>query len=169
MCLLNCEGAALVAGGNLHNYTAGSLVAFEDRVDHESTSPTAPRITPLCALHDLHAHKVVAQKSLRVSYQFCLSFPVFSMAVHYALAVINTDPENDRISLTVGVLHPDVTPEEFPSPHNILGYVTSGSNATKSAPLPRETLNPLMILASYYGYSLMVKDLLDQGAQPNAE
>ena len=36
MCLLNCEDAALVAGGSLHNYTAGSLVAFEDRVDHES-------------------------------------------------------------------------------------------------------------------------------------
>ena len=36
MCLLNCEGAALVAGGSLHNYTAGSLVAFEDRLDHES-------------------------------------------------------------------------------------------------------------------------------------
>ena len=84
-------------------------------------------------------------------------------------AVINADHDNDRISLTVGVLHPDVTAEEFPSPHNVLGYVTGGSNATESTPLPKKTLNPLMILASYYGYSSMVKDLIGQGAQPNSE
>ena len=94
---------------------------------------------------------------------------VLCLMARYTAAVINSDPENDRISLTVGVLHPDVAAEELPSPHNVLGYVTGGSNATLSSPLPFNTLNPLMILASYYGYSTVVKDLLDQGAQPNSE
>jgi hypothetical protein len=160
-----------VAGGNLHNYTAGSLVAFEDRVDHESTSPCCTpsarwysRITSLACTIDV----LVSNPSVTSPTHLSDSL-LRSLAIHCAAAVINTDTENDRISLTVGVLHPDIPTEEFPSPHNVLGYVASGSNATKSAPLPRETLNPLMILASYYGYSAMVKDLLDQGAQRNAE
>jgi hypothetical protein len=31
LCLLNCGGAAVVAGGELRNYSDGSLFAFEDR------------------------------------------------------------------------------------------------------------------------------------------
>lgn len=85
------------------------------------------------------------------------------------VVVINTDLDNDRISLTVGVLHPDIVAEEFPSPHNIFGYVGGGSNATKSSPLASNTLNPLMVLASYYGYSTVVRGLIAQGAKPNAE
>lgn len=35
MCLLNCEDSQLMVAGHSHQYTAGSLVAFEDRAMHE--------------------------------------------------------------------------------------------------------------------------------------
>ena len=50
----------------------------------------------------------------------------------------------------------------------MLRYATGGSNATVDAPLPAATLNPLLVLASYYGYSEVVSSLLRQGADPNA-
>lgn len=118
LCLLNCDGAALVAAGSIRNYSDSSLFAFEDRVDHE---------------------------------------------------IINVGTK-DRISLTIGVLHPDLIVPEYPSPHSLLGYAMStggGSNATASDPLPAATLNPLMVLSAYYGYHEIVDDLLNQGAEPN--
>ena len=68
----------------------------------------------------------------------------------------------------MGVLHPDLVPAELPSPHDVLRYAMGGSNATVDAPLPAATLNPLLVLASYYGYSEVVSSLLRQGADPNA-
>ena len=35
LCLLNCHHSTLVVAGGTHRYTAGALVAFEDRAMHE--------------------------------------------------------------------------------------------------------------------------------------
>ena len=35
MCLLNCNESTLIVAGDAHRYTAGHLVAFEDRAMHE--------------------------------------------------------------------------------------------------------------------------------------
>jgi hypothetical protein len=103
MCLLNCEGAALVAGGSLHNYTAGSLVAFEDRLDHESARNDH---LPRQAL-DTHAKLVILGLSEPMLRMLCSTVLCSALcrttAPHPKMhAVINTDPDNDRISLTVG-------------------------------------------------------------------
>ena len=47
MCLLNCDSTQLVVAEDLHNYTAGELVAFEDRADHEikNHNPTRARVS----------------------------------------------------------------------------------------------------------------------------
>ena len=44
-----------------------------------------------------------------------------------------------------------------------------GSNATTAQPLPAKTLDPLLVMASYYGYSAVVSVLLEtHRADPNA-
>ena len=46
--------------------------------------------------------------------------------------IINTHPSRDRISLTVGVLHPDLVMDAHPSPHRLLHYVINGSNTVRT-------------------------------------
>ena len=118
LCLLNCDDSAVVVGGSLKNYTAGSLLAFEDRADHE---------------------------------------------------IINIG-KDDRVSLTVGVLHPDydVSQHEHPSPHAMLTYYLRGSNASQTNPMPVRTLTGPLVLAAYYGYSAAVQQLLEKGADGDA-
>lgn len=67
----------------------------------------------------------------------------------------------------MAVLHPDLAADHSPSPHNMLRYAAA-SNATPAAPLPPGTLNPMLVLASFYGYSELVASLLERGAQVNA-
>ena len=120
----NCDGAQVSVAGQLRNYSAGSLLAFEDRADHE---------------------------------------------------VINAHPRSDRISLTIGVLHPDyeasVAAEPFPSPQQIIRFALANAETAAAecpAQLPAASTGPAMVLAAYYGYADAVRRFLEAGTQADA-
>ena len=124
MCLMNCDGAQVSVAGQLRNYSAGSLLAFEDRADHE---------------------------------------------------VINAHPRSDRISLTIGVLHPDyeasVAAEPFPSPQQIIRFALANAETAAAecpAQLPAASTGPAMVLAAYYGYPEAVQKFLEAGTPADA-
>ena len=73
----------------------------------------------------------------------------------------------DRLSLTVGVLHPDLQIEEpYLSPQQILRFALAEVNVTTSH-LPPKTTTAALILAAFYGYAGAAQQLLAHGADPN--
>ena len=92
----------------------------------------------------------------------------------------------DRISLTVGVLHPDLVmeTEPYPSPQQVIRYALDGVNATEANPLSVSAMASALMMASchdiaaigvaffsrwqryrrgqaaYYGYAEAVEGLL---------
>ena len=68
----------------------------------------------------------------------------------------------DRISLTVGVLHPDLVMESepFPSPQQVIRYALDGVNATEAKPLSVTAMASALMMAAYYGYAEAVEGLL---------
>ena len=79
---------------------------------------------------------------------------------------MNTYTDRDRISLTIGVLHPDYDPtaDEHPAPQHLFRYVAEHYESERAPALPANVLAPTLVLASYYGYATVVKLLLEKGA-----
>ena len=81
--------------------------------------------------------------------------------------IINHDRQNDRISLTIGVLHPDFSlqDEPYPAPQQVvrMGLAHPAKEGRFSS-----FANPALVMAAYYGYAGAVKELLEQGTAVDA-
>eukprot|EP01052_Picozoa_sp_SAG31_P014121 SAG31_NODE_867_length_11367_cov_25.365992_3_plen_456_part_00 len=125
-----------------------------------------PRINVHLCLINCNGSKIVVAGEKKDYYDGIL-FAFEDRADH---EIINTYDDKDRISLTIGVLHPDYDPtkEEFLSPQQVLRFALDHYNAEDAPALPSNVLDPLLVLASFYAYPPVVEFLLKAGASARA-